>query len=169
MKYIPTYNLLTKAPSATQYNFDEASEMLNPLLPYNTIRIFYSNYDIKFDHQKCDLCITCNLLVQKFHNFPEGPEHWHHEDALLQHQAEAKLGVDAQCTQKEAAVASHRIKEVLQVDYIANPHTPFTNVSEACYKDKLGTYGYIITSIFQKPWSTIYMYGKTVALKGPMR
>ena len=71
--------------------------------------------------------------------------------------------------QKEAADASHGMKEELEVDCIANPHTPLTNVSEAFYKCILGTYGYIITSILQRPCRHFTCMMKLLHQRGLMR
>ena len=55
------------------------------------------------------------------------------EKKLLLHQSEAAAGIKLQKDQKLMALTSGGTPEVLQIDYMANPRTLLTNLSDSFY------------------------------------
>ena len=167
IKYLPGYSDPKKQPSDAQYEQDNELKMLKPSITYKTAQLFYKDYEIKFDRRKCDLCITCHRLRNTLRDFPrDDPHRKDFEKELLLHQVEAEQGSALHRQRKQEARDSNGTKEVLQMDMIANPRTPLTNISEAFYKRILGTHGFIIVSTGNRPRSTLYLYDEETGEKG---
>ena len=88
------------------------------------------------------------------------------EQKLLEHQQEVAQGFQEHASQNATARQLQGKHEVLQLDFLANPRTPLTNISDSVYKRILGTYGYIFTSTPNLLWSTSYVYDETKGGKG---
>ena len=136
-KYLHGYSALKKQPSNKTYEQTKEGKQLKPAVAHETVRIFFTDYGIKFDWQKCDLCIACHQpLHSALQDFPrDDPWYFKFEQELLKQQVEAQQGIKLQWQQEQAAKHSHGMKEVLQMDMITNPRMLMTkNDSEAFYK-----------------------------------
>ena len=139
MKYLPRYSDPKKQPAKEQDEQDEEGKMLKPSICSDSARKFYKDYNIKLDHCKCNICITCQLLQNILHDLPRDDPCWFDfEQQLLWHQVKA----------------------------LANPRMPLMNISVAFYKHILGTHNFIVMLVSNKSCSSLYLYDDKTHKKG---
>jgi hypothetical protein len=133
---------------------------------YHSASDFWSEFDIKFEARKCDICKTCFRLrcsMDRCKNSQEEKEAA--TKVLFDHQKYAQLAIWV-CSEWKRAVATNMFqKEHFQIDFAANPLCPYMELGQAFYNRILGVSVFIVVSLLQNH-TYVYMFNEQTAKKG---
>ena len=115
----PTYQRDGRVRRPPDYASDSAGEQLKPSVSYSTAMKWWSQYDIKFESRKCDICETCfSLKSERGRRASTAAEVVDAKKRLLLHQRLAQLAVWVRGGWKRGICLARGQRELLEIDFM---------------------------------------------------
>ena len=138
-----------------------------PTVSYRSTSGFWTEFDIKFEARKCDICETCFRLrcsMDRRENSQEEKETA--TKALFDHQKYAQLAIWVRSEWKRAVATNIFQKEHLQIYFAANPRCLYMELGQAFYNRILGVSVFIVVVSSLQNHTYVYMFNEQTAKKG---
>ena len=163
--FYPGYHKITQVTRKPEYSIEEPQ--LKPSVSYEYARRLWSDYDIKFEARKCDICQTCFRLRSDVQAIPpNNPVQVNVANkALFDHQKSAALCVWVRREWRRCTLTHMFRREHLQVDFAANPRCPYMDLNQAFYSRILGVSVFVVCSALVNE-TFVYYFDETTAKKG---
>jgi hypothetical protein len=163
-----TYQRVKRVRRKPDYSLDSAGMRLQPSISYGAACASWRKFDIKFESRKCDICSKCFRLKCEYdrtvrENAPAADRD-QAKTMLLRHQTNAQLAVWVRTEWKRAVVTGNGRREMYQVDFAANPRTPYMELGQAFYNRILGVSVFVVVSTLLQTF--VYMFDERTAKKG---
>jgi hypothetical protein len=150
-------------------SLDSAGVRLQPSISCGAACASWRKFDIKFESRKCDICSKCfRLKCEHDRTVRENAPAADQDQAktmLSRHQTNAQLAAWVRAEWKRAIITGNGRREMHQVDFAANPRTPYMELGQAFYDRILGVSVFVVVStLLQKTF--VYVFDERTAKKG---